>query len=130
MLDGEDFRPVPRRRQPGAGLLHLRGVHVRGVEVALALELLQHPAGVAAVAQGGVVAHLSGTDLKDLQDLIHQDGDVHTGGSLSALDDLLHIGPVLLRVVLLVLLLKGPGMGAFVPGAAPVLLLHGIISFS
>ena len=82
------------------------------------------------MAEGGVVAHLSRLDLKDLQDLIHQDGDVHPRRGLAAGEDFLHIGAVSLRVVLLVLLLKGAGVGALVPGAALVLLLHGINSFS
>ena len=96
----------------------------------LALELLQQLAGVAAVAQRGVVAGLARPDLEDVQNLIHHDGDVHPRRGLAALDDLLHIGPVFLRVVLLVLLLKGAWVGALVPGTAPVLLLHGINSFS
>ena len=98
--------------------------------MSLPLELCQHPAGVAAVAQRGVVAGLARLDLKDLQDLVYQNGDVHPCRGLAALDDLFYIGAVLLRVMLFVLLLKGAGVGALVPGAALVLLLHGINSFS
>ena len=96
----------------------------------LALEPLQHLLGVAAVAQGGVVAHLARPDLEDVQNLVNQDGNVHSRRGLAACDDLLYIGAVLLRVMLLVLLLKRAGVSALVPGAALVLLLHGINSFS
>ncbi len=98
--------------------------------MALALELLQHTASVAAVAQGGVVTDLARPDLEDVQNLVHQDGNVHPRRGLAACDDLLYIGAVLLRVMLLVLLLKRAGVSAPVPGAALVLLFHGINSFS
>ena len=63
MADGQDLRAVAQCRQTGPGLFRLHAVHIRGIEVALSLELFQHPTGVAAVPQGGVIADLAGADL-------------------------------------------------------------------
>ena len=95
----------------------------------LPLQGLQHPPGVAAVAQGGVIAGLARLDLENIQNFLHHDGNMHAGGGLAALDDLFHIRLVLLRIQFLVFFPVASGVGAFVADAPLVLLLHGISSF-
>ena len=98
--------------------------------MALALQGGKHPAGVTAVAQGGIVAYLAGLDLQNFQDLLHHNGNVHTRRGLALGDDLVHIFPVFFGIQFLIFVFKPPGMGAFVPGSAFVLLLfHGDRSF-
>lgn len=93
--------------------------------MALALQLFQHLSGVAAVAQGGIQAHLARLDGQKVQDLPDHDGPVHPGGGLAAADDLGHVLLVFLRIQLFVFFLKVPGMGPFVADPALVLLFHG-----
>ena len=95
----------------------------------LALQLFQHLLGVAAVAQGGVHAHLARLDIQKVQDLVHHDGDVHAGGGLAAPDDLLHIVLILPGVQFLIFFPVRAGMGALVAHTALVLLFHTISSF-
>ena len=96
----------------------------------LALEPLQHFPGVAAVAQGGVVAHLPRLDVQHLHNFIHHDGNVGPGGRFAALDDFLHIRLILFRIQFLVFFPEIPGMGALVADPPLMLLFHGAISFS
>ena len=95
----------------------------------LTLQFLQHLPGVAAVAQSSVVADLSRLDIQHLQNFIHHDGNMSPGGSFAALDDLLHISLIFLRIQLLVFLLKAPGVGALIADTAFVFLFHGSNSF-
>ena len=88
--------------------------------MALAMQLLEHTAGMAAIAQGGVEADLTGLDLQELEDLTHHDRDVHTGRSLALLDDLLDLVLILFGVVLFIFFLKAAGMGALITHTALV----------
>ena len=122
--DGQDLGAEAEVGQPLAGLFRLNGVHIGGVHVALTLQLLQHPAGMAAVAQGGVIAHLTGLDLEKIQNFVDHNGDVHTGRGLAVLDDLGHIVLILFGVEFFVLFFIVPGVGTLITHAALVFLFH------
>ena len=109
------FKPLP-------GLFHLDGIHIQGIDMALGLQPLQHPAGMAPVSQGGVQASLARLYLKELQYLIYHDRDMHTHRGASLLDDLCHGFRVLFRLELLIFFLVTFGMRSLVAHTALVLL--------
>ena len=94
--------------------------------MALSFQLFQHTAGMAAIAQSGVQSHLPRLDLQKVQNLIHHDGNMHTRRGLAALDDLIHIGLILLRLQFLVFLLIVTGMGSLITYPPLMFLLHGV----
>jgi hypothetical protein len=113
----QNFRAVAQPRQTLPGLFRFDGVHVRGVEMAAPLQTLQHLLGVSAVAQRGIQPNLSRLNLQKIQNLPHANGEVHSGRGFPALDNLLHILPVLFRIQFLILLLKAAGMCSLVADA-------------
>ena len=96
----------------------------------LTIQLFQHLLAVAAVTEGGVIAHLTGLDIQHLQNLADHNGQVHSGRSLAALNDLCHILLILLRLMFLIFFAELTGVGAFVANASLVgLLVHrGLLS--
>ena len=75
-------------------------------------------ARMASVAQSSVQPGLSRLDLKEIQDFIYHNGNVHTCRSAALTDDLFNGIPVLFRLMFLILFLKFPRVGTLVADTA------------
>ena len=75
---------------------------------------------MAAVAQRGVQPHLPRPDLKEIENLLHHNGNVHPRRSPAFLDDLRHRVGVFFRLQLLVFFFVASGVRPFISHAALV----------